>query len=292
MRRSATGPPCGRRTNARSSKVRHAHEAGWCRPPRRRLLDTSGPPGACSGTERHRSERYGATGSRARKSPTRPPPTVDLDRADTALTSCGNNNDHRGDTHVKKLINDPATSSRDALARNGGRPSRAARGPREPHRRTRADAPVAGQGRGDLRRRLRARAAARRLRRPRHARRRLSPGEVFTSPVPDQMLAATKAVDGGAGVLHIVKNYTGDVLNFQTRGRARRGRGHRGRAVVVDDDVAVQDSPTRPAGAAPAAPWWSRRSPARAADERRRPGRGGRDRAARSTRPAAASAWR
>ena len=41
------------------------------------------------------------------------------------------------------------------------------------------------------------------------------PGEVFTSPVPDQMLAATKAVNGGAGVLHIVKNYTGDVLNFQ-----------------------------------------------------------------------------
>src|ERR1041384_7392701 len=41
------------------------------------------------------------------------------------------------------------------------------------------------------------------------------PGEVFTSPVPDQMLAATKAVDGGAGVLHIVKNYTGDVLNFE-----------------------------------------------------------------------------
>src|SRR5690349_23809692 len=41
------------------------------------------------------------------------------------------------------------------------------------------------------------------------------PGEVFTSPVPDQMLLATKAVNGGAGVLHIVKNYTGDVLNFQ-----------------------------------------------------------------------------
>src|SRR6201995_2585547 len=40
-------------------------------------------------------------------------------------------------------------------------------------------------------------------------------GEVFTSPVPDQMLVATKAVSGGAGVLHIVKNYTGDVLNFQ-----------------------------------------------------------------------------
>lgn len=42
-----------------------------------------------------------------------------------------------------------------------------------------------------------------------------APGEVFTSPVPDQILAATKAVDGGAGVVHIVKNYTGDVMNFQ-----------------------------------------------------------------------------
>src|ERR671931_2465625 len=41
------------------------------------------------------------------------------------------------------------------------------------------------------------------------------PGEVFTSPTPDQMLEATKAVDGGAGVLHIVKNYTGDVMNFE-----------------------------------------------------------------------------
>ena len=40
-------------------------------------------------------------------------------------------------------------------------------------------------------------------------------GEVFTSPVPDQMVAATTAVDGGAGVLHIVKNYTGDVMNFE-----------------------------------------------------------------------------
>ena len=41
------------------------------------------------------------------------------------------------------------------------------------------------------------------------------PGEVFTSPVPEQMLSATKAVDGGAGVVHIVKNYTGDVMNFK-----------------------------------------------------------------------------
>ena len=42
------------------------------------------------------------------------------------------------------------------------------------------------------------------------------PGPVFTSPTPDPIVAATKAVDGGAGVLHIVKNYTGDVLNFET----------------------------------------------------------------------------
>ena len=40
-------------------------------------------------------------------------------------------------------------------------------------------------------------------------------GAVFTSPVPDQMAAATKAVSSGAGVVHIVKNYTGDVLNFR-----------------------------------------------------------------------------
>ena len=41
------------------------------------------------------------------------------------------------------------------------------------------------------------------------------PGQVFTSPTPDQIEAATKAVHGGAGVLHIVKNYTGDVMNFE-----------------------------------------------------------------------------
>jgi phosphoenolpyruvate---glycerone phosphotransferase subunit DhaK len=68
------------------------------------------------------------------------------------------------------------------------------------------------------------------------------PGEVFTSPVPDQMLAATKAVDGGAGVLHIVKNYTGDVLNFQMAAELASDDGIEVVPVVVDDDVAVQDS--------------------------------------------------
>jgi dihydroxyacetone kinase-like protein len=68
------------------------------------------------------------------------------------------------------------------------------------------------------------------------------PGEVFTSPTPDQMLEATKAVNGGAGVLHIVKNYTGDVMNFEMAADLGGGEGIEVEAVVVDDDVAVQDS--------------------------------------------------
>jgi len=68
------------------------------------------------------------------------------------------------------------------------------------------------------------------------------PGEVFTSPTPDQMLEATKAVNGGAGVLHIVKNYTGDVLNFEMAADLAKGEGIDVEAVVTNDDVAVQDS--------------------------------------------------
>src|SRR5207253_4302340 len=68
------------------------------------------------------------------------------------------------------------------------------------------------------------------------------PGEVFTSPVPDQILAATKAVDAGAGVLHIVKNYTGDVLNFQMAAELADDDGVRVEAVLVNDDVAVENS--------------------------------------------------
>ena len=67
-------------------------------------------------------------------------------------------------------------------------------------------------------------------------------GEVFTSPVPDQMLAATKLVDGGAGVLHVVKNYTGDVMNFDMAAEMAAASGAQVLAVVTDDDVAVQDS--------------------------------------------------
>jgi phosphoenolpyruvate---glycerone phosphotransferase subunit DhaK len=68
-------------------------------------------------------------------------------------------------------------------------------------------------------------------------------GEVFTSPVPDQVVAATKLADGGAGVLHVVKNYTGDVMNFEMAAELVTAEtGVEIATVVVDDDVAVQDS--------------------------------------------------
>lgn len=67
-------------------------------------------------------------------------------------------------------------------------------------------------------------------------------GEVFTSPTPDQMLAATTTVDNGAGVLHIVKNYTGDVMNFEMAAELATDAGVEVSTVIVADDVAVQDS--------------------------------------------------
>ena len=68
------------------------------------------------------------------------------------------------------------------------------------------------------------------------------PGAVFTSPTPDQILPATQAVDSGAGVVHIVKNYTGDVLNFETAAELAEAEGVQVRTVLVNDDVAVEDS--------------------------------------------------
>ena len=68
------------------------------------------------------------------------------------------------------------------------------------------------------------------------------PGAVFTSPVPDQMLAATKAVDGGAGVIHIVKNYTGDVMNFKLAAEEAADEDIEVESVLTNDDVAVEDS--------------------------------------------------
>lgn len=68
------------------------------------------------------------------------------------------------------------------------------------------------------------------------------PGQVFTSPTPDQIEAATRAVEGGAGVLHIVKNYTGDIMNFEMAAELCQMNGLAVRSVVIDDDVAVQNS--------------------------------------------------
>jgi dihydroxyacetone kinase-like protein len=68
------------------------------------------------------------------------------------------------------------------------------------------------------------------------------PGEVFTSPVPDQMVRAAAAVDSGAGVLFVVKNYTGDVLNFQMAAELAEEEGIEVRSILVNDDVAVEDS--------------------------------------------------
>ncbi|MFI8321640.1 dihydroxyacetone kinase subunit DhaK [Streptomyces sp. NPDC085529] len=68
------------------------------------------------------------------------------------------------------------------------------------------------------------------------------PGEVFTSPVPDQMVRAAAAVDSGAGVLFVVKNYTGDVLNFEMAAELAEDEGIQVAKVLVDDDAAVTDS--------------------------------------------------
>jgi phosphoenolpyruvate---glycerone phosphotransferase subunit DhaK len=142
---------------------------------------------------------------------------------------------------MKKLINDPSAVVQDAL-----RGMEAAHGDRlrvtyEPAYVVRSDAPVQGKvglvsgggsghepmhggfvGRGML-------DAA-------------CPGEVFTSPTPDQMAEATKAVDGGAGVLHIVKNYTGDVMNFDMAADLAKGEDVQVESILTNDDVAVEDS--------------------------------------------------
>jgi dihydroxyacetone kinase-like protein len=68
------------------------------------------------------------------------------------------------------------------------------------------------------------------------------PGEVFTSPTPDQMYEAAKAVDSGAGVLFLVKNYTGDILNFETATEMVHADGIKVQNILIDDDVAVKDS--------------------------------------------------
>jgi len=67
-------------------------------------------------------------------------------------------------------------------------------------------------------------------------------GEVFTSPTPDQVFEAIKAIDQGKGVLMVIKNYTGDILNFEMAGEMAEAEGIETASVVVNDDVAVEDS--------------------------------------------------
>jgi dihydroxyacetone kinase-like protein len=142
---------------------------------------------------------------------------------------------------VKKLINDPANVVREALQGMEAAHADLIKVTYDPHTVIRADAPVRGKvalvsggGSGHE---------------PMHGGfvgmgmlDAACPGEVFTSPTPDQMESATKAVDGGAGVVHIVKNYTGDVMNFEMAAELCRSEGTEVESVLVDDDVAVQDS--------------------------------------------------
>jgi phosphoenolpyruvate---glycerone phosphotransferase subunit DhaK len=142
---------------------------------------------------------------------------------------------------MKKLINDPANVVREELQGIEAAHADLVRVSYDPHYVVRADAPVqrkvalvSGGGSGHE---------------PMHGGfvgagmlDAACPGEVFTSPTPDQMEAATKAVNGGAGVVHIVKNYTGDVMNFEMAAELCRSEGIDVESVLVDDDVAVQDS--------------------------------------------------
>ena len=142
---------------------------------------------------------------------------------------------------MKKLVNDPKNVVAEAVAGFGAAHADIARVSSDPVYIVRADAPIAGKvglvsGGGSGHEPLHGGfvgfgmldAAV--------------PGAVFTSPTPDPILAATKAVDGGAGVLHIVKNYTGDVLNFETAADLAAAEGIEVRSVIVNDDVAVKDS--------------------------------------------------
>ncbi|MET8849409.1 dihydroxyacetone kinase subunit DhaK [Amycolatopsis sp. NPDC004625] len=142
---------------------------------------------------------------------------------------------------MKKIINDPANVVAESLRGLAAAHADVLRVQYDPDVVIRADAPVAGKvavisgggsgheplhggfvGRGML-------AAA-------------VPGAVFTSPTPDAVQAAVTATTGEAGALLIVKNYTGDVLNFETAAELAAAEGLEVRSVVIDDDVAVKDS--------------------------------------------------
>jgi dihydroxyacetone kinase-like protein len=142
---------------------------------------------------------------------------------------------------VKKFLNDPADIVKESLAGLAAAHPDLVRADFDNQVVLRADAPVAGKvalvsGGGSGHEPLHGGFVGRGMLDA------ACPGEVFTSPVPDQMLAATKAVDGGAGVVHIVKNYTGDVMNFKLAAELAEDEGIQVESVLTNDDVAVEDS--------------------------------------------------
>ncbi|MFJ5861947.1 dihydroxyacetone kinase subunit DhaK [Pseudarthrobacter sp. NPDC092439] len=142
---------------------------------------------------------------------------------------------------MKKLINDPRSVVAESVAGFGLAYAGIVSANMEPLFVTRKDAPVAGKvglvsGGGSGHEPLHAGYVGRGMLDA------AVPGAVFTSPTPDQILPATLAVNAGAGVVHVVKNYTGDVLNFETAAELAEAEGVSVRTVLVNDDVAVEDS--------------------------------------------------
>ncbi len=155
----------------------------------------------------------------------------DAKRPDNILWSAG----------MKKLINSPETVISDSMAGMAAAHSDIVRVHTEPRFIYRADAPVKGRvaivsGGGSGHEPLHAGFVGKGML---HA---ACPGEVFTSPTPDQMLEAARKVDSGNGVLFIVKNYSGDVMNFEMAVELSHAEGIPVSTVLIDDDVAVKDS--------------------------------------------------
>lgn len=142
---------------------------------------------------------------------------------------------------MKKLINDPVAVVRESLAGLALAHAQLVKAHFDPNYLARADAPVRGKvavisGGGSGHEPLHTGYVGKGMLDA------ACPGEVFTSPTPDQIEMATKAVEGGAGALYIVKNYTGDVMNFEMAAELCMAEGMRVEAVIINDDVAVQDS--------------------------------------------------
>lgn len=158
---------------------------------------------------------------------------------------------------MKKIINDPANVAREALQGLGEAHADLLTVHFDPNYVTRAGGPEAGKvavvsGGGSGHEPLAGGYVGEGIL---HA---AVPGAVFTSPTPDQILDATKAADAGAGVVHLVLNYTGDILNFETAAELAEAEDIKVVPVILDDDVAVKDSTYTAGrrGVAGAIPWY------------------------------------